>query len=60
MTDDTPGQRQSDRRLLDSFERHLPKEPSATVAKKRNYRRNAARTLERFHRWGTGDRGGEG
>ena len=46
------------RRLDDSFERYLQDKGKGRGGEGGNYRRNAARELERFVEWAAGDRGG--
>jgi len=43
--------------LDDSFERHLQDKGKGRGGDGGNYRRNAARELERFAEWAAGDRG---
>jgi len=43
--------------LTDSFERYLQDKGKGRGGDSGNYRRNAARELERFAQWAAGDRG---
>lgn len=45
--------------LIDSFERYLQDNGKGRGGDGGNYRRNAARELERFAEWTAGDRGGD-
>lgn len=51
----TPRER-PDRSLASSFERHLQDKGKGRDGDGGNYRRNAARELERFAEWAAGDR----
>ena len=58
MTSGTP-RNSSDQSLASSFERYLQDKGKGRGGKGGNYRRNAARELERFAEWAAGERGGE-
>jgi len=51
--------RGSSTRLVHSFERYLQDKGKGRGGKGGNYRRNAARELERFAEWAAGDRGSD-
>src|SRR6056297_1554429 len=55
----TPRER-ADRSLASSFERYLQDKGKGRGGEGGNYRRNAARELERFAEWAAGDRGSGG
>jgi integrase len=59
MTPDTPRNR-SDQSLASSFERYLQDKGKGRGGDGGNYRRNAARELEKFAEWAAGDRGHDG
>src|SRR6056297_3535539 len=59
MIDDTSTQTRADRPVASSFERYLQDKGKGRGGDGGNYRRNAARELQRFHEWGTGERGDE-
>ena len=54
--DKAPGER-TRRSLADSFDRYLQDKGKGRGGDGGNYRRNAARELERFAEWAAGDRG---
>jgi len=54
----TPRER-ADRSLASSFERYLQDKGKGRGGEGGNYRRNAARELERFAAWAAGERGGD-
>jgi hypothetical protein len=58
MTPGTPRNR-SDQTLAGSFERYLQDKGKGRGGEGGNYRRNAARELERFAEWAAGDRGAD-
>ncbi|SEP23889.1 hypothetical protein SAMN05216388_105117 [Halorientalis persicus] len=57
MIDDTTGQEPAARRLRSSFDRYLQDKGKGRGGEGGNYRRNAARELERFAEWAAGERG---
>ena len=59
MIDDTTGQEPAVRPLRSSFDRYLQDKGKGRGGKGGNYRRNAARELERFVEWAAGERGDE-
>jgi integrase len=59
MNDGSAGQESSERPLRNSFERYLQDKGKGRGGEGGNYRRNAARELERFAGWAAGDRGDE-
>jgi len=59
MIDDTTGQDPSERPLRSSFERYLLDKGKGRGGEGGNYRRNAARELDRFAEWAAGKRGNE-
>jgi integrase len=59
MIDDTTGQEPAARPLRSSFDRYLQDKGKGRGGEGGNYRRNAARELERFAEWAAGERGDE-
>ena len=59
MIDDTTGQEPTARPLRSSFDRYLQDKGKGRGGEGGNYRRNAARELERFVEWAAGERGDE-
>ena len=59
MTDDTTRQEPAARPLRSSFDRYLQDKGKGRGGEGGNYRRNAARELERFAEWAAGERGDE-
>ena len=59
MIDDTIAQERAARPLRSSFERYLQDKGKGRGGEGGNYRRNAARELERFVEWAAGKRGDE-
>ena len=59
MIDDTTGQEPEARPLRSSFDRYLQDKGKGRGGEGGNYRRNAARELERFAEWAAGERGDE-
>jgi integrase len=59
MIDDTTGQEPVERPLRSSFDRYLQDKGKGRGGEGGNYRRNAARELERFVEWAAGERGDE-
>jgi len=59
MIDDTSGQEAAARPLRSSFDRYLQDKGKGRGGEGGNYRRNAARELERFAEWAAGERGDE-
>jgi len=57
MIDDTTGQEAAARLLRSSFDRYLQDKGKGRGGEGGNYRRNAARELDRFAEWAAGDRG---
>ena len=57
MIDDSTTQERTKRSLKYSFERYLQDKGKGRGGDGGNYRRNAARELERFAEWAAGDRG---
>jgi integrase len=57
MIDDTAGQEPAARPLRSSFDRYLQDKGKGRGGEGGNYRRNAARELERFVEWAAGERG---
>ena len=57
MIDDTTGQEPVERPLRSSFDRYLQDKGKGRGGEGGNYRRNAARELERFVEWAAGERG---
>ena len=57
MTPDKTPRERADRPLASSFERYLQDKGKGRGGDGGNYRRNAARELERFSEWAVGDRG---
>jgi len=60
MDQNTPTERTSLTSLSDSFEQYLQDKGKGRGGAGGNYRRNAARELERFAEWADGDQGGDG
>jgi integrase len=58
MIDDITAQDRADRPLQSSFERYLQDKGKGRGGEGGNYRRNAARELDRFVRWAAGELGG--
>jgi len=58
MIDDSTDQDRARRPLRSSFERYLQDKGKGRGGEGGNYRRNAARELERFAEWAAGERGG--
>ncbi|WP_255153131.1 tyrosine-type recombinase/integrase [Halorarius halobius] len=59
MIDDTTGQEPGARPLRSSFDRYLQDKGKGRGGEGGNYRRNAARELDRFAEWAAGERGDE-
>jgi len=59
MDRNTPTGRTQSTLLTDTFERYLQDKGKGRGGKGGNYRRNAARELERFAEWAAGDRGSD-
>lgn len=59
MNQNSSSTRDSSARLASSFERYLQDKGKGRGGKGGNYRRNAARELERFAEWAAGDRGSD-
>jgi integrase len=59
MIDDTTGQEPAARPLRSSFDRYLQDKGKGRGGEGGNYRRNAARELDRFAEWAAGERGDE-
>ena len=57
MIDDTSTQTRADQPVASSFERYLQDKGKRRSGAGGNYRRNAARELQRFNEWATGERG---
>ena len=57
MIDDTTGQDPAERPLRNSFDRYLQDKGKGRGGEGGNYRRNAARELDRFAEWAAGERG---
>jgi integrase len=57
MIDDTTGQEPAARPLRSSFDRYLQDKGKGRGGEGGNYRRNAARELDRFAEWAAGERG---
>jgi integrase len=57
MIDDTTGQEAAARPLRSSFDRYLQDKGKGRGGEGGNYRRNAARELDRFAEWAAGERG---
>jgi len=57
MIDDTSSQEAAARPLRSSFDRYLQDKGKGRGGEGGNYRRNAARELDRFGEWAAGDRG---
>jgi integrase len=57
MIDDTTGQKPAARPLRSSFDRYLQDKGKGRGGEGGNYRRNAARELDRFAEWAAGERG---
>lgn len=57
MIDDTTAQERAARPLTSSFERYLQDTGKGRGGESGNYRRNAARELDRFAAWAAGERG---
>ena len=57
MTDDTTRQEPAARPLRSSFDRYLQDKGKGRGGEGGNYRRNAARELDRFAEWAAGERG---
>jgi hypothetical protein len=57
MIDDTAGQEPAARPLRSSFDRYLQDKDKGRGGEGGNYRRNAARELDRFAEWAAGERG---
>jgi len=57
MTPDKTSRERADQSLASSFERYLQDKGKGRGGDGGNYRRNAARELERFAEWASGDRG---
>jgi len=57
MIDDTTGQEPAARPLRSSFDRYLQDKGKGRGGEGGNYRRNAARELDRFVEWAAGERG---
>jgi len=60
MNQNTPSARDGTTPLTSSFERYLQDKGKGRGGDGGNYRRNAARELERFAEWAAGDRGDDG
>jgi len=59
MIDDATGQEATARPLRSSYDRYLQDKGKGRGGEGGNYRRNAARELERFVEWAAGKRGNE-
>ena len=59
MIDDTTAQERATRLLRSSFERYLQDKGKGRGGEGGNYRRNAARELDRFIEWAADERGDE-
>ena len=59
MIDDTTGQDPAEQPLRNSFDRYLQDKGKGRGGEGGNYRRNAARELDRFAEWAAGERGGD-
>jgi len=59
MTPENTSGERTGRSLADSFDRYLQDKGKGRGGDSRNYRRNAAREIERFAEWAVGDRGRE-
>jgi integrase len=59
MTENNNTRTRRDRSLASSFERYLQDKGKGRGGEGGNYRRNAARELQRFHEWAIGERGAD-